>query len=59
MKKKILECHEMEDVILLHVIFNKIWLNNFENGATLTKIRLYMEAETPLITLISYMFSGS
>ena len=49
----------MEAIILLYVIFNKIWLNNFENGVTLTKIRLYMEAETPLITLIAYMFSGS
>ena len=59
MKKKIIECHEMEAIILLYVIFNKIWLNNFENGVTLTKIRLHMEAETPLITLIAYMFSGS
>ena len=49
----------MEDVILLYVIFNKIWLNNFENGVTLTKIRLHMETETPIITSISYMVSGS
>ena len=49
----------MENVILLYAIFNKIWLNNFENGVTLTKIRLHMETESPVITLIPYMFSGS
>ena len=47
MKKKILECHEMEDVILLYVILNKIWLNNFEYGVTLTKFDYTWKLKPP------------